>query len=333
MAKISIVTPVYNVSALLSRCVDSILSQTFRDFDLILVDDGSKDNSLEICRDYAKKDPRVIVLTQENGGPSAARNHGIDWAFENSDSQWLCYIDSDDWVHPRMLEMLQKAAREENVLCSICGYTETWGDELAPGEDSFRIEACTPDDFFVRDNMLATTPWAKLYHKSCFEGRRYPVGKIHEDEYLTYHILFEQEKLAYVPAPLYAYFYNPDGITKGEWTPARLDGWGALEEQIVFFRNRGNEKMAVYCLYRYMRNTFGQMMEIRECPHRARYAREEKMAHDKAKELLKEANRCGTVSFDRDFAVLREFYPLQTYFWLYWTAAKRRLKLDRRKED
>ena len=89
MPSISVIVPVYKVEAFLPRCVDSILAQTFSDFELLLVNDGSPDNCPVICEEYARKDPRVRVLHQENQGLSAARNSGIDWVFEHSDSQWL----------------------------------------------------------------------------------------------------------------------------------------------------------------------------------------------------------------------------------------------------
>lgn len=96
MSEITVVVPVYKVEQYLHRCIDSILVQTYRDFELILIDDGSPDSCGMICDEYAKSDSRIHVIHQENGGLSAARNAGIDWAFANSDSQWLTFIDSDD---------------------------------------------------------------------------------------------------------------------------------------------------------------------------------------------------------------------------------------------
>ena len=103
MALISVVVPVYNVEKYIHQCIDSILSQTFTDLELILVDDGSPDRCPQICDRYAEQDQRIHVIHQKNGGLSAARNAGIDWAFANSDSQWITFVDSDDWVHPELL--------------------------------------------------------------------------------------------------------------------------------------------------------------------------------------------------------------------------------------
>ena len=98
MAVISVITPIYNTEKLLGRCVDSILNQTFRDFALILVDDGSTDGSGRLCDELAARDSRIVVLHQKNSGVGAARNRGLDWVFANSDSRWISFVDSDDYI-------------------------------------------------------------------------------------------------------------------------------------------------------------------------------------------------------------------------------------------
>ena len=121
---ISVIVPVYKVEKYIHRCVDSILTQTFTDFELILVDDGSPDNCGIICDEYALKDNRIHVIHKENGGLSDARNAGIDWAFENSNSEWLTFIDSDDWVHPKYFEAMVRAAQIYRTEIAICNYLE-----------------------------------------------------------------------------------------------------------------------------------------------------------------------------------------------------------------
>lgn len=233
--EISVIVPVYNVEKYLCRCVDSILNQTFRDFELILVDDGSPDNSGAICDEYAAKDSRVVVIHRENGGLSAARNVGIDWTFANSNSEWLTFIDSDDWVHPEYLERLLNAAIESNVDVSVCGYTKIAGEALQVAPEQLAVQLWTPEDLFVNYNVNAIVAWGKLYRKECFREVRYPVGKIHEDEFTTYKIIFPCGRLAYIPAGMYAYFNNAEGITKSEWSPKHLVGIDAIEEQISYF--------------------------------------------------------------------------------------------------
>lgn len=239
MPAISVIVPVYKVEPYLRRCVDSILAQTYTDFELILVDDGSPDNCGAICDEYAQRDSRVHVIHQENKGLSAARNAGIDWVFANSNSEWLSFVDSDDWVHPQMLERLYHAVLEHNVKVSICGYEETRGDIQWTNAGAVQARLWPVEQFYVERNVNATVAVCKLYHKECFADIRYPVGKIHEDEYTTYKLLFLHEKIAVVDTVMYAYFINPNGIMGSEWSPRHLDAVGAYYEQFEFFEKKG----------------------------------------------------------------------------------------------
>ena len=234
MPQISVIVPVYKVEKYLKRCVDSVLRQTFTDFELILVDDGSPDGSPQMCDQYAQQDGRVHVIHQKNGGLSAARNAGIDWAFANSNSRWLTFVDSDDWIHPQTLEALLKAAQDNHVDVSICGFQKTNG-EVAEVLHNLPVQLWSPEDFYVKHNANAIIAWGKLYKKECFLEIRYPVGKLHEDEFVTYKILFQCEKIAFVDKALYAYFQNPESITRSSWVPARLAAIDAMCEQIAYF--------------------------------------------------------------------------------------------------
>ena len=239
MPHISVIVPVYKVEPYLHRCVDSILGQSYTDFELILVDDGSPDSCGAICDEYAAKDSRVVVIHQENGGLSAARNTGIDWAFANSDSQWLTFIDSDDWVHPEYLQRLLDAALEHNVSVSICGYVQTDGAEPEIAPETLKPILWNTEDFYVQHNVNATVAWGKLYRKECFREIRYPLGKLHEDEFTTYKVLFRFASVAVITAPLYAYYTNPTSITKSGVTRFRTDGFTAIDEQIDYFHRTG----------------------------------------------------------------------------------------------
>lgn len=239
MSLISVIVPVYKVEPYIHRCVNSILNQTFRDFELILVDDGSPDNCGAICEEYAKADERVHVIHQENGGLSAARNTGIDWAFANSSSQWLTFVDSDDWLHLQMLEWLLKAAEMCKSNIAVCGYAETPGAPVSIAENQWQVEMWAPEAFYTERNTNAVVAWGKLYRKESFRDIRYPVGKIHEDEFTTYKLLFAESVVGYVPAPLYCYFQNQTGITRSAWSPKRLVALDALKEQVCFFKEKG----------------------------------------------------------------------------------------------
>lgn len=239
MPAISVIVPVYRVEPYIRRCIDSVLNQSFSDIDLILVDDGSPDNSGAICDGYARKDGRVHVIHRENGGLSAARNTGIDWVLENSDSEWITFLDSDDWIHSQMLEVLLDAVRSHGTKVGVCGFVQTHGEEPIVSMEDMKFSLWEPERFFTFNNVNAVIACGKLYHKSCFAEIRFPEGKIHEDEFTTYKILFAQSKIAVTSAPFYFYYYNPESISKSSWSPKRIDLIDALWEQTAYFRKHG----------------------------------------------------------------------------------------------
>lgn len=253
MTQISVIVPVYKVEPYLRRCIDSVLRQTYPHFELILVDDGSPDSCGAICDEYAGKDSRIHVIHQENGGLSAARNAGIDWAFANSDSRWLTFVDSDDWVHPEYLERLLNAATETGTAISVCGFVKTTGETPAVQFNTQTPVLWTPESLYTERNVNAIIACGKLYEKQLFSCIRFPNGKIHEDELTTYKLLFPQKKIAVLSTPLYFYFQNAEGISKSQWRPKRLDAVQGLREQTRFFQDNGFDEAfsfaAVSCVY------------------------------------------------------------------------------------
>ena len=207
MPLISVIVPIYKVEPYIRRCIDSILSQTFTDFELILVDDGSPDNCPIICDEYAKKDIRIHVIHQQNGGLSAARNVGIDWAFANSDSRWLSFVDSDDLVHPCFLEFLYRAVNETGLKVSSCEIRRV-ETEIEMLKMTYNVRKMAWDEYYLSDWVRGVVACNKLYEKRLFDKNRYPIGKTHEDEYLTYRILACASVISVIDAELYLYFQN-----------------------------------------------------------------------------------------------------------------------------
>ena len=238
MPLISVIVPVYKVEPYLRRCVDSILAQTFTGFELILVDDGSPDNCGMICDEYAAQDSRIHVIHQKNGGLSAARNAGIDWAVANSDSRWLSFVDSDDWVHPSFLDFLYRAVKETGTQVSACGIRKVEGEVGLP-DVKYHAENMLWDKFYLADWVRGVVAWNKLYDKNLFKGLRYPVGRIHEDEFVTYRLLARASTVTVVDVELYLYFQNPAGIMKSGFSLARLDAIEALKGQCSFAKKNG----------------------------------------------------------------------------------------------
>ena len=209
---ISVIVPVYNVEAYLPRCVDYILAQTYKNLEIILVDDGTKDTSDKICDEYAAKDPRIKVIHKENGGLSSARNAGIDIAR----GEYFGFVDSDDWIEPEMYEQMLALARKHEVKLVCAGRYDTDGQGRTVGLCPPREEVISGMELlgrvFVWDN-IDSAAWDKLYHRSLFETIRYPHGLINEDVAIFYKIAEQVERAAMCNKPFYNYFHRPGSIT------------------------------------------------------------------------------------------------------------------------
>ena len=219
---ISIIVPVYNVEKYLPRCLDSLACQTLKEIEIILVDDGSTDNSGDLCDRYAEKDPRFHVIHQESAGLSAARNRGI----EASRADWLMFVDSDDWVEPRFCELPLRAAIQHSADLILFRYRIDQGNGLhlkgsarsAVSEGSkTKKEAMSLIHRFV-----SSLAWNKLYKKDLFQSIRYPVGKKYEDIGTTYRLVHTASSVFYLPVSLYNYEKRPHSITTSR-SSASLD--------------------------------------------------------------------------------------------------------------
>lgn len=243
MSLISVVVPVYNVCKYLERCIESILAQTMKEYDLFLVDDGSTDDSGAICDRYADKYAFVHVIHQSNCGLSSARNSGIEWSLAHSDSQYLTFIDSDDWVHPQYLEFLYAAIQRDGCGAAVGGFIKTSADTEFSITDAVQPRTLPPAEFYCENVVNFIVAWGKLYRKSDFAQLRYPEGKLHEDEFTTWKILFKYDRITVIDLPVYAYFQRADSIVSAGWRPERLAGIDAMEEQKAWIDQYGNERL------------------------------------------------------------------------------------------
>ena len=243
MGKIIVVIPVYRADKFLSRCVNSILQQTFYDFDLFLVDDGSNDRCSEICDQFAKQDSRVYVCHQKNQGPSAARNNGIQFALTISAIEYITFVDSDDVVHQQFLEYLYRSVAAYNADMGMCNHMYiNKGGYLQEQQNYSAIEMSEigPEDLMLNHESGFNYIWGKIYMKKCFESTRFPVDiSFGEDNKVIYRIVFSAKKLVYVSNVLYYYFYNPSGVTKSSWSVESLAVIDGIQEQLSFYKNNG----------------------------------------------------------------------------------------------
>lgn len=241
--KIFVIVPVYNVEQYLERCVNSLLNQTYSNYEIVLVDDGSTDRSPTISDRFSKEYEKVITIHKSNGGQSEARNVGLDYVRNHcdADSTWITFIDSDDYVHPQYLQLLYESALSAGVNICCCSYIRTAEIEpQIPNEKlSLNYEVMTPEEFWCKDRTNALMICTKLYRFSCLAEAVYPVGSIHEDEFITHTILFPENKIAKLDYQLYFYFNNINSTMTKEWSPKRLVGLDAFEKQMLFFQMNG----------------------------------------------------------------------------------------------
>ncbi len=243
MSLISIIVPIYKTEKYLPRCIESILAQTYKNIELILVDDGSPDDSGKICDDYAKKDVRIRVVHKENGGLSSARNAGLDVAT----GDLISFIDSDDFVSSVMIQtMLEKLQAEQADLC-ICGfqYTDENGTFLPQSTEGVITDGVMDrKTAFERLDGHYVIACNKLYKRELFADLRFAVGRIHEDEFIMHRVFGKCNSIVTVSDRLYFYVQQPGSIMNASFTIRRLDGARALYDRYLFFRERGENELA-----------------------------------------------------------------------------------------
>ncbi len=248
---ISVIVPVYNVENYIKECLDSILSQSFQSFELILVDDGSTDGSGRICDEYKEKDSRIRVFHKENRGLSSARNKGIDEA----KGEYLCFVDSDDTIRDDYLNTLYNVITADNADLAMCDIEDTRltkADQRSKHSSqmtSIDAKKWLYDDR-TREYVLMVVAWNKLYSSYIFKEIRYPDGRLHEDEFIIGQILDKSTKITFVPEKLYCYRDNVSGITSKvrKMDIRHLDGIDALTERIALALYDEDKELACFTL-------------------------------------------------------------------------------------
>ena len=254
---ISVVVPVYNVEEYLRQCLDSILTQTYRDLELILVDDGSTDASGEICEEYAAKDSRVKVVRRRNGGMAAARNTGLDLV----SGEYVAFVDSDDYICETMFETLRRAIVENDADLAQCNFERVKDDgkpapsrlQAPPLFDGVLSSENALEKLAGQNSFAYNCVWNKLYKAELFKELRFPIVEICEDNFFTYKLFFACSKVAFVSEKLYRYRQNPKSITSV--TNHYFTQLYALEgklEQLRFFEKHGLQealRIGTYSLF------------------------------------------------------------------------------------
>ena len=289
---ITLIIPVYMVEPYLNRCISSIVRQTYKNLEIILVDDGSKDSCPAICDRWAKKDKRIRVIHRENGGLSAARNSGIDAA----QGEYLAFVDSDDFVSEEFIEALYQACKRTKSQIAQCRYEYVDGDVMTKDKE----EVTEPTEVFSgkemikgmswRDGAYNVVAWNKLYHKSVFEGVRYPEGRIHEDEATTHKLFYQAEQVAFVYRYLYGYYTGGTSITRDKFSLKRLDWEWAVRNRLTFLKERQETEILIPMYKIYMDGTIDLYYKIKELLQDEQTAKEIK---ERLKSTYKELKKYG----------------------------------------
>ena len=238
---ISIIVPIYNVDKYLSRCIDSILNQTFKKFELILVNDGSTDNSGVVCEEYANKDNRIKVIHKSNGGVSSARNSGLHAA----KGEYIGFVDPDDYIDESMYGKLYGLCIENDSDIAICKFSREINGKIQASDETGKvlkfnnIEAMNE---LFKGNLYRFSLCNKLFNKKCFNNISFPEGRIHEDLSTTYRLFANSKNSTYINYCGYIYVKRENSILTSKFNEKRLQafiGW----DEIIEFMDKNYKKL------------------------------------------------------------------------------------------
>lgn len=241
MDLISIIVPVYNVSEYLCECIDSILSQTYQNLEIIIVDDGSTDDSPELCDSYALRDNRIKVIHQKNKGLSAARNKG----YEVSNGKYIAFVDSDDAISDLYIESLYRLITENNAQIAVCAYTRT-SDELKTKIKTILAYTLTAEkmlrEWHGKRKSIETVAWNKLYSRQIFETFKdckiFPESRTHEDIYTSHLFVYYAKTVAITDRKLYYYRKREGSISRRFTKKAAREDLVAQKTRLRFFKKK-----------------------------------------------------------------------------------------------
>lgn len=321
---ISVVVPIYKVEEYLEKCIISIENQTYKDLEIILVDDGSPDNCGKICDEYALKDTRIKVIHKVNGGLSDARNAGIDVA----SGEFISFIDSDDYIHPQMLEVLYNIMQESKADIAVCGFkqvNECEDTEFVYIEEPVKTEKAVGQQVMNQlqhKNLITVVAWNKLYRARLFKNNRYKKGIVHEDEFLIHHLLHECNLIVYTNEPMYFYVQRNNSITGSiKWNQVK-DGWSAYLDRLEFLKKHKYEEMLLWTklhMLHYIVVYYEKLMNINQADRLLMEWRE----------AFKDIYRDKTVKDTLEKQLLHEYKYFVIHPWLYYNIKDQVLKLEK----
>lgn len=279
---ISVIVPVYNVEPFLDRCITSLKNQTYRNIEIILVDDGSTDQSLALCKQAAETDDRIRVFQQNYRGVSASRNCGLDHA----SGEYIMFLDGDDEAALNYVEKLYTTIQTNALdIAQCCLIRVKNGSKIneQPVEDGVKIFSGLEMQMriFNRDRYFTMCLCGKIFKKELFDGLCFPEGRINEDESLIYLLMYRAKRVGVIDDYLYYYHYNNDSITEKPYNIHRLDSFYMLEEKYAFYKSKGHSAFANKTASEY----FSQMCVV--FTHKFSDSEEQKKIFRKAVEIYR----------------------------------------------
>ena len=270
---ISIIIPSYNEEKNISRCLDSILNQTFSDFEVLCVDDGSNDNTFDVIKEYSKKDNRIIPMKNPGKGVSSARNFGID----NANGNYIGFVDSDDFIQPQMYEFLYRAIIENKCDFSVCRYKKT--NELIKKNFEYKTEKFIPENFVsfndseftINNELVFSAIWTKLISKEFLKNIKFNNFRIGEDTVFNSQLCSKDYKAIFVDAELYNYYINTQSVSFTElWHEKWFD---LLETRFISYdllKNK-NKLLAAFYLERGMKFLLSYRFNLKGSPNENKF--------------------------------------------------------------
>lgn len=232
MAKISIIIPVYNVERYLEKCIDSILQQTFKDIEVVLVNDGSQDQCGEICDRYKQKDNRIKVVHKENGGVASARNAGLKIAT----GEWIGWVDADDWIEPDMFNYLIENAIVYGADIAACGRWEEYGNEsrFRGWKSAKLLNTVQALELLLENDAFQNYLWDKLWKRELFKKIVFPEGRTFEDVSVVYQLVSKAKSVICLPKGQYHYLQRKNSIVNDSSLINKINYYKAINERHEF---------------------------------------------------------------------------------------------------
>ena len=306
---ITIVVPVYNVEKYLKKCIESIINQTYKNLEIILVDDGSPDNCGKICDDYKKQDSRIKVIHKKNGGLSDARNAGIDIA----NGEYITFIDSDDYIDDDYVELLYNAIVKDKTDMVISSHKVIYDNGTILEKETGERSILNSKEVLKRilyDEGIDLSAWAKLYKIELFRKVRYPKGRLFEDAATTYKLVDKCKNISIVSKSTYNYMIRENSITNLNFSEKKLDLIKSTEEMCDYVQNKYPD-LEIACNRRLMYAYLSTLTQLARS--KKRFPKEEKILMDYIKENRKKILKDKRVPRRDKFGIISTILGFEFY--------------------